>query len=54
MANLDWLLLLILTGLTLLCVGFAYRDQRWGIALLSLGIIVMFSTVSFKLYITLH
>ncbi|EKM96467.1 MAG: DUF6095 family protein [Pseudomonas sp.] len=54
MDNLDWLLLLILTGFVLLCAGFANRDRQWGIVLLSLGIIVMFSTVSFKLYIALH
>lgn len=54
MQHIDWLITLIGTGFALLGIGYTYRDKNWGIALLALGVLMMFSTISFKLYITLN
>lgn len=54
MQHIDWLIILIGTGFVLLGLGYNYRDQSWGIALLTIGVLMMFSTLSFKLYITLN
>jgi len=52
MQHLDWLILLITTGFVLLCVGYNFRDQQWGMAILAAGVLTMFSTLAFKMYIT--
>lgn len=54
MQHIDWLIILIGTGFALLGIGFNYRDKNWGVALIALGVLMMFSTISFKLYITLN
>lgn len=54
MDSMHWLLSLIVAGFVLLCVGFNYRDNDWGVGLLSLGILTMFSTLAFKMYITFY
>lgn len=52
MQHLDWLILLITTGFVLLCVGYNFRDQQWGVAILAAGVLTMFSTLAFKMFIT--
>ena len=54
MDSMRWLLSLIVTGFILLCVGFNYRDRDWGVGLLGLGVLTMFSTLAFKMYITFY
>lgn len=54
MQHIDWLIILIGTGFALLGIGFNYRDKNWGVALIALGVLTMFSTITFKLYITLN
>lgn len=54
MDSIHWLLTLIVIGFILLCVGFAYRDEQWGVGLLALGVLAMFSTLAFKMYITFY
>ena len=54
MQHIDWLIILIGTGFALLGIGFNYRDKEWGVALIALGVLMMFSTITFKLYITFN
>lgn len=54
MQHIDWLIILIGTGFALLGIGYNYRDKNWGIALIAIGVLTMFSTISFKLYIALN
>jgi hypothetical protein len=54
MDSMHWLLSLIVIGFVLLCVGFNYRDSNWGVGLLAVGILTMFSTLAFKMYITFY
>tara|TARA_Y100001951_G_scaffold101058_1_gene105367 strand:- start:431 stop:628 length:198 start_codon:yes stop_codon:yes gene_type:complete len=54
MDSMHWLLSLIVIGFILLCVGFNYRDRNWGVGLLGLGVLTMFSTLAFKMYITFY
>jgi hypothetical protein len=52
MDRLDLMVLLILASFALMGAGFNFREQRWGLALLSLGILSMLSTLFYKLQIT--
>ena len=54
MDSMHWLLSLIVIGFILLCVGFNYRDRDLGVGLLGLGVLTMFSTLAFKMYITFY
>ena len=54
MQHLDWLILLITTGFVLLCVGYSFRERQWGVAVLAIGVLTMFSTLAFKMYISFH
>ncbi|WP_028240597.1 membrane protein [Stutzerimonas azotifigens] len=43
------LLLMIVAGFVILGVGFNFRDRPWGIALLTVGAVSMFSLLFYKL-----
>ncbi len=52
MDRIDTMLLLIIASFILMGVGFSFCEQKWGIALLGLGIVSMLSTLLYKLQIT--
>ena len=52
MDRIDTMLLLIIASFILMGMGFSFREQKWGIALLGLGIVSMLSTLFYKLQIT--
>jgi hypothetical protein len=52
MDRLETMLLLIIVSFTLMGAGFNFREQKWGAALLGLGIVFMLSIVLYKLHIT--
>ena len=52
MDRLNLMLLLIITSFMMMGAGFNFREQRWGLALLTLGILSMLSTLFYKLQIT--
>lgn len=54
MNHIDWLIILIGTGFAMLGIGYNYRDKGWGIATIGVGIMIMFSTIVFKLYVALN
>lgn len=51
MEQIDTMLVLIMISFVLMGVGFNFRDQRWGIALLGLGVVSILSTLLYKLQI---
>lgn len=52
MDSLETMLLLIIASFILMGAGFNFREQKWGVALLGLGIVFMLSTLLYKLQIT--
>lgn len=52
MDSLNWMLTLIFSGFVLMGVGFSFRENNWGIALLTLGSAVMLSAIAYKMHIT--
>ncbi|NKQ10371.1 MULTISPECIES: hypothetical protein [unclassified Pseudomonas] len=52
MDRLNLMVLLIIASFVLMGAGFNYREQKWGPALLGLGILSMLSTLFYKLQIT--
>lgn len=52
MDRIETMLLLIILSFVLMGVGFNYREQMWGPALLGLGILTMLATLFYKLQIT--
>lgn len=53
MDRFDTMLLLIIASFVLMGVGFNFRERRWAIALLGLGIVLMLSTLLYKLQLAL-
>jgi hypothetical protein len=43
------LLIPVVIGMLLLCVGFSYRDYRSGVASITAGMVLMLGTVAFKI-----
>jgi hypothetical protein len=41
---------LVVTGFTLLVIGFSNRNQEWGVWLISLGMLSMFVPILLKVY----
>ncbi|EPL59977.1 hypothetical protein [Stutzerimonas stutzeri] len=54
MLHIDWLIILIGTGFVLLGLGYSFRDRGWGVGMIAAGVLTMFSTVAFKVYITFY
>ncbi len=52
MDHLNLMVLLIIASFVLMGTGFNFREQRWGPALLGLGILAMISALLYKLQIT--
>ena len=44
---------LLLAGFILLVVGYAKCDKKKGLCMLTTGILIMFSTIAYKLYLEL-
>lgn len=53
MSELEIMISLLLVGFILLLVGYAKREGHTGMCMISLGILVMFSTIGYKLYLAL-
>ena len=53
MNSLEIMLALIFAGFVLLLTGYSRRDDKSGIFMLDMGILVMFGTVAYKLYLEL-
>lgn len=53
MNSLEIMLALIFAGFVLLLTGYSRRDDKSGIFMLAMGILVMFGTVAYKLYLEL-
>ena len=51
MNELEVMLTTILAGFLLLMIGYARRDRESGIFTMALGILLMFCTLGYKLYI---
>lgn len=43
------LLIPVVIGMLLLCVGFSYRDHGSGVTSITLGMVLMLGTVAFKI-----
>jgi hypothetical protein len=43
------ILIPVVIGMLLLCVGFSYRDSRSGVASITLGMLLMLGTAAFKI-----
>lgn len=54
MRDIDSMLIILLVSFALLCVGFSFRDRQWGIGVLAIGILSIFSTIFYKLYISFN
>ncbi|MCQ2029125.1 hypothetical protein [Stutzerimonas zhaodongensis] len=52
MDRIDTMLLLIVASFILMGAGFNFREHKWGVALLGLGIVSVLSTLLYKLQIT--
>lgn len=53
MNELETMIMLVLAGFLLLTIGYAKRDQTLGVVGILLGILIMFSTLAYKLYLEL-
>ncbi|CDM42654.1 MULTISPECIES: hypothetical protein [Pseudomonadaceae] len=53
MNELEVMIALIVAGFLLLTIGFAKRDHDLGIYTMVLGILLMFCTIGYKLYLEL-
>ena len=52
MYDIDSMLAILLVSFALMCLGFSFRDRQWGIGTLAIGILLVLSTLFYKLYIT--
>ncbi|MCW3148754.1 hypothetical protein N8H22_09105 [Stutzerimonas stutzeri] len=43
---------ILLVAFLTMTVGFAARERNWGVALIGLGIVGVFSVLGYKMYIT--
>lgn len=53
MNELEVMITVIVAGFLLLMIGYAKRDSDFGIYTMVLGILMMFSTIGYKLYLEL-
>lgn len=45
---------LLIFACSLLSIGFNFRDNNWGIAIMWVGAIIMLSTIGYKIYEVTH
>lgn len=50
--ELETMLLLIGAGLLMMGIGFNWRQEAWGVALIALGVLCALGTLGYKMVIT--
>lgn len=52
MDELNVMISILLVAFLAMTVGFAARERNWGVALIGLGVVGVFSVLGYKMYIT--
>mgnify|MGYP001171564583 CR=1 FL=1 len=54
MEHFMMMLVPLLIGFLMVGVGFNYREQEWGVRLLSAGVVLLLVPILVKIYLSLH
>ncbi|MDX3987818.1 MAG: hypothetical protein QHC88_21405 [Achromobacter sp.] len=52
--NTNTMLIIIVTGVALMLIGFGMRDRNIGMGLMGLGLITAIGTIIYKAYVTFY